>query len=168
MTPRSRVVPRWPAAALTLAVLVGCSKTRDPASAPATPVTPPSVGSEGGTSLPSYSVKSPAAALRAGADGSLDLAIDTLAGWHFSLDYPTRVDDFKSGGRVTATLAGFRNEPGSPPEIAIVGTTLRVTVPVKAAAAGVDSVTARVRFAACSDETCVPVQTQARWAVSVE
>lgn len=93
----------------------------------------------------------PAGAVRAGAVVPLALSLEATGGYHVNQDYPTRIDLTLPAG-VTAVKTSFAKAEAkefSDPRA-------RFEMPVTPAAAGDYDVVAKVAFAVCTEEHCVP------------
>jgi len=88
---------------------------------------------------------------RLGELGSFNVTLTTRPPWHVNQEYPTRIE------LVGPTEVQFpRAELGRPDAAEFTEERARFAVPFTPAAAGSHRVEAKVSFAVCTDESCVP------------
>lgn len=148
----------------------GCSKSApdpapstEPAGEPGAQPSPVASAAD-----PSFTIRTPDVTLQATQPGAARLEVVPNAPWKMNLEYPTRVRVAGSSSIVRAPQPELKNNPGGESQLPIIEKGLTADVPLEGLSRGAEQVTAEVRFAVCTPETCVPKTATVTWNVTVE
>ncbi len=157
---------------LLLLALVACGQSSDPAPTPA-PETPTAPAPEATPPTPQPTAQveaTPGGAVvressfelrgdtrgpyHSGQLGQLSISITALEGWHVNQEFPTSVEILNPPAGMT-----FPKTTLEKADLAqLTETNARFDVPFTPTAAGSQTVQAKVSFAVCTDENCVPAE----------